>query len=72
MTGDDERPPAPVYQIHRASRCRHEPPYEVDDIARTVECVKCRAVLDPIECLVQIAAKWQIYANRLRQQKPQS
>lgn len=70
MAKEDERPLAPVYQIHRAQHCRHEPPYEVYDIARTVECMKCRAVLDPIECLVRIATTWQIYANRLRHYKP--
>lgn len=45
----------------RHGKCRHRGTKIVDEDQRTVECEDCKAILDPVACLIEIANDWHIY-----------
>lgn len=53
--------------IDKRGKCPHDGVKIVDEKNRTVECEKCKTILDPIMCLIEITNEWQIYHGpRLR------
>jgi hypothetical protein len=42
----------------RRGECQHAGTKIVDEKERTVECESCKAVLDPLMCLLEIATEW--------------
>jgi hypothetical protein len=53
--------------MDRKGRCQHSGVKIVDEKERTVECEQCKAVLDPVMCLLEIANEWRsTHGPRLR------
>lgn len=62
--GDDGRP-GPLLSIRSRRRTCYPHRYQTDEARRTVTCMKCGALVDPIDAMLDIARNWERYAQEL-------